>query len=230
MATMVTSTTSALKENNVALVQLLGLCPLLAVSNTLVNAIGLGLASLLVITLTNGLVSLCRPILLHEIRIPIFVLIIASTVTCIALLLEAFLFGLHQSLGIFLPLIVTNCMILARAEACASKVKLWQAIQDGFTTGLGFALALVLLGGIREILAYASLFRNAHQLLPFLSQDTAAAIEIRFLPDDWYRFLLFSLPPGAFIILGLLIAAHKWWLCHQSTHNSNQPKTSQANT
>lgn len=218
---LATSNSEAIRHSNAALVQLLGLCPLLAVSNTLVNAIGLAIATLFVITLTNCLISIARPLLFHEIRIPVFVLIIAGTVTVMSLLLEAWWFDLHKSLGIFLPLIVTNCMILARAEACASKVAPWSAIKDGFATGLGFAVALVLLGAMRELLAHASLFRNAHTLMPFLSADTAARLQLQIVPEDWYRFLLFSLPPGAFILLGLLVAAHRWWLGRTPAHQTD---------
>ena len=195
-------------QQNPALVQLLGLCPLLAVSNTLVNALGLGIATLLTVVLTNTTVSLLRPLLRYEIRIGVFVLVIAGMVTVVDLCMEAWLFELHQSLGIFIPLIVTNCLILARAEACASRTTVALAARDGIAMGSGFCLALILLGALRELLTYGSLLRNAEQLFAPLAGDNAQNWGIQ-LTSEQYHFLLFGLPPGAFICLGLLVAAHK---------------------
>lgn len=196
-----------LLHNNPGLIQLLGLCPLLAISNTLVNAIGLGIATLLTVTLTNTLVSLLRPLLFYEIRIPVFVLIIAGLVTIIERLMEAWMFDLYQTLGIFVPLIVTNCLILARAEAFASRQRLPAAFIDGLAMGSGFLLALVLLGALRELLGHGSLFAGSQLLLGANSPD----LTLQLTPEH-YQFLLFSLPPGAFLLLGLLVAMFRWRL------------------
>ncbi|MDN3652195.1 electron transport complex subunit E [Thalassotalea ponticola] len=188
-------------KNNPGLVQLLGLCPLLAVTATVTNALGLGLATLLVLVCSNATVSLIRDYVPKEVRIPIFVLIIATFVTCVELLMNAFAFGLYQSLGIFLPLIVTNCAIIGRAEAYASKNPLKQACFDGLMMGLGFAAVLVVLGAIREILGQGTLFDGADLLLG----DWASALRIEIFSFD-SKFLLAILPPGAFITMGFLIA------------------------
>ena len=189
-------------KNNPGLVQLLGLCPLLAVTGTVANALGLGLATLLVLICSNVTVSAIRHWVPKEIRIPIFVLIIAAFVTCVQLLMNAYTFGIYQSLGIFLPLIVTNCAIIGRAEAYASKNPVKQAAFDGLMMGIGFALVLVILGAVREILGQGTLFDGAHLLLG----DWASSLRIEVLQLD-NQFLLAILPPGAFIAMGFLIAA-----------------------
>lgn len=187
--------------NNPGIVQLLGLCPLLAVSATLINALGLGLATLLVLTLSNFVVSCIRNIIRQEIRIPVYVLIIASLVTCIELLMNAYTHELYVALGIFIPLIVTNCAIIGRAEAFASKNNPVKAALDGFSMGLGFTLVLVVLGGLREIIGQGSLFRGADML--FGSQ--AADWTLQIFPQE-NGLLIAILPPGAFFFLGFLIA------------------------
>jgi len=189
-------------KNNPGLVQLLGLCPLLAVTSTVTNALGLGLATLLVLVASNTTVSLIRLWVPKEIRIPIFVLIIAAFVTCVQLLMNAFTYGLYQSLGIFLPLIVTNCVIIGRAEAYASKNPIKKASFDGLMMGLGFTLVLLILGAIREILGQGTLFDGADLLLG----DWAASLRIEVFHFD-SKFLLAILPPGAFFAMGFLIAA-----------------------
>jgi electron transport complex protein RnfE len=194
-------TLKGLWSNNPALVQLLGLCPLLAVSTTIANALGLGLATLLVLVVSNVSVSLVRNIVSNAIRLPVFVLIIASAVTCTELLMQAYSFELYEVLGIFLPLITTNCAILGRAEAFASKNALLPAAYDGLMMGFGFALVLVVLGAIRELLGTGILFADM-QLL-FGSQ---AATWRWVVFEDYEPFLLAVLPPGAFIFTGLLIA------------------------
>jgi len=156
---------NGLWKNNPAIVQLLGLCPLLAVSATVTNALGLGIATTCVLIGSNFIVSLIRHLLPPEIRIAVFVMIIAALVSCIQLLLNAYTFGLYQSLGIFIPLIVTNCIIIGRAEAFASKNKLLPAILDGLWMGLGMTLILVVLGAIRELLSKGTLFDGADLLL-----------------------------------------------------------------
>lgn len=188
-------------KNNPGLVQLLGLCPLLAVTATVTNALGLALATLLVLVCSNVTVSLIRHWVPKEIRIPIFVLIIAAFVTCVQLLMNAFTYGIYQSLGIFLPLIVTNCAIIGRAEAYASKNPVKQAAFDGFMMGLGFALVLIILGAIREILGQGTLFDGANLLLG----EWATNLRIEVFHVD-SQFLLAILPPGAFIAMGFLIA------------------------
>ncbi len=188
-------------KNNPGLVQLLGLCPLLAVTATVTNAIGLALATLIVLICSNVTVSAIRHWVPKEIRIPIFVLIIASFVTCVQLLMNAYTFGIYQSLGIFLPLIVTNCAIIGRAEAYASKNPVKQAAFDGLMMGLGFAIVLILLGLIREIFGQGTLFDGANLLFG----DWASALRIEVMQLD-SQFLLAILPPGAFIAMGFLIA------------------------
>lgn len=189
-------------KNNPGLVQLLGLCPLLAVTSTVVNALGLGIATLFVLICSNATVSAIRQWVPKEIRIPIFVLIIAAFVTCVQLLMNAFTYDLYQSLGIFLPLIVTNCAIIGRAEAYASKNPVKQASFDGLMMGLGFLAVLVILGAIREVLGQGTLFDGANLL--FGQWATELKVEIYHLDS---KFLLAILPPGAFIAMGFLIAA-----------------------
>lgn len=188
-------------KNNPGLVQLLGLCPLLAVTSTVTNALGLGLATLLVLICSNVTVSAIRNWVPKEIRIPIFVLIIAAFVTCVQLLMNAYTYGIYQSLGIFLPLIVTNCAIIGRAEAYASKNPIKQSAFDGLMMGLGFAAVLLVLGAMREILGQGTLFDGAHLLLG----EWASVLRIEVMKLD-SQFLLAILPPGAFIAMGFLVA------------------------
>tara|TARA_B110000881_G_scaffold213652_1_gene224945 strand:+ start:1255 stop:2004 length:750 start_codon:yes stop_codon:yes gene_type:complete len=188
-------------KNNPGLVQLLGLCPLLAVTSTVTNALGLGLATLFVLVCSNGTVSAIRQWVPKEIRIAIFVMIIASFVTCVQLLMNAYTFELYESLGIFLPLIVTNCVIIGRAEAYASKNPVKQASFDGLMMGLGFLLVLCLLGAIREILGQGTLFADMHLLLG----EWAKSLSITIYHSDT-QFLLAILPPGAFFAMGGIIA------------------------
>ena len=191
-------------DANPGLVQLLGLCPLLAVTTSAVNGLGLGIATLVVLAMTNLAVSLLRHQLRPEIRIPAFVIIIATLVTLVDLLMQAWLHELSVRLGIFIPLIVTNCTILARAEAFASRQSPSRALEDGLAQGLGFALILVVLGGVRELLGQGTLMAGADLLLG----SWAAGLSLRLMPESW-GFLLALLPPGAFITLGLLLALHQ---------------------
>ncbi len=188
-------------NNNPALVQLLGLCPLLAVSATVVNGLGLGLATALVLAASNLTVSLIRNLVRQEIRIPVFVLIIASFVTAVELAMNAYFHDLYKILGIFIPLIVTNCAIIGRAESFASKHTAPKALADGLMMGLGFTLALVALGAMREAIGQGTLFAQAHLMFG----EDARTMTIT-LVEDYRGFLLAVLPPGAFIGLGLLIA------------------------
>ncbi len=188
-------------HNNVALVQILGLCPLLAVTSTAINGLGLGLATIAVLVCSNVTVSLIRNFVRPEIRIPVFVLVIASFVTAVELAMNAFFHDLYKVLGIFIPLIVTNCAILGRAEAFASKNTVSKALVDGLTMGLGFATILVILGAMRELIGFGTLFSQAHMMFG----EAARWITITVF-EDYKGFLLAILPPGAFIGLGLLIA------------------------
>ena len=192
-------------QQNTGLVVLLGLCPLLAVTGTVVNAIGLGLATTLTLVFSNLSVSLLRGVLRPEIRIPAYVLIIASVVTVIQLMMQAWFHDLYRVLGIFIPLIVTNCAIIGRAEAFASRNRPLPALLDGLATGLGFTLALVLLGAMREIIGHGTLFSQASLMFG----DIGEMLQVTLVPDH-PGFLLAMLPPGAFIGLGLLIAARNW--------------------
>ena len=193
--------TQGIWKNNPAVVQLLGLCPLLAVSSTATNALGLGLATMLVLTCTNTVISLFRKYIPNEIRIPIYVIIIATTVTVVQLLMNAYTYTLYQSLGIFIPLIVTNCIVIGRAEAFASKNRLLHSVWDGFSMGLGMALSLTVLGALREIIGQGTVFDGIENL--FGEQDKFLTLHIYHTDSS---FLLFILPPGAFIGLGLLLA------------------------
>lgn len=199
-------------RQNTGLVVLLGLCPLLAVSGTVVNALGLGLATTLTLAASNLCVSLTRGLLRPEIRIPAFVLIIASVVTVIELLMRAYVFELYQVLGIFIPLIVTNCAIIGRAEAFASRNGAMASLTDGVATGLGFCLTLVLLGAIREVIGQGTLLADAQLLFG----EWGRGLSIEVIPGH-PGFLLAMLPPGAFIALGMLVAARNAWQQRQQS-------------
>ncbi|MCP4486267.1 MAG: electron transport complex subunit E [Gammaproteobacteria bacterium] len=201
MTTHSTITKNGLWVNNIALVQLLGLCPLLAVTNTLVNGIGLGIATLATLVISNILVSLVRNLVRNEVRLPVFVLIIACVVTAIELAMKAFFYDLYLVLGIFIPLIVTNCAIIGRAEGFASRNSVAPSALDGFTMGLGFLLVLSILGGMREIIGFGTLFANASLMFG----EAASRFTVVINPD-YNGFLLAILPPGAFFGLAILIA------------------------
>ncbi|MDM9650651.1 electron transport complex subunit E [Pseudomonas wenzhouensis] len=192
---------NGLWKNNPALVQLLGLCPLLGVSNSTVNALGLALASAVVLVCSNTAVSLVRGVVNTAVRLPAFVMIIAALTTCIELLMQAYTYELYQILGIFIPLITTNCVILGRADGFAAKHDPARAAYDGLMMGLGFGIVLVLIGAIRELLGTGALFANMHLLFGPIAADWTLT-----LVQDYKGFLLAILPPGAFIVLGLLIA------------------------
>ena len=187
--------------NNPGTIQLLGLCPLLAVTTTVINGLGLGLATTLTLMASNVTVSLIRKMVRPEIRIPVFVLIIASIVTVIELAMNAWLHELYLILGIFIPLIVTNCAIIGRAESFASRHSVDRALLDGLAMGAGFTLVLVALGGLREIIGQGTLLSQAHLMFG----EFGSQLEIVLL-EDYRGFLLAILPPGAFLGLGFLIA------------------------
>ena len=190
-------------KQNPILAQLLGLCPLLAVSNNAVNAVSLGLATILVMTIANVAVSSLRNFIPHEIRIPVFILIIAALVTVVDLAFNAWLHDLYLVLGIFIPLIVTNCIVLARVEAFAAKNSALFALFDGLMMGIGFVWVIGLLGALRELIGSGTLFGGLEMIVPELSG-------LQVLPEDYPGFLLALLPPGAFFILGLIIAGRNW--------------------
>ncbi|AVR89104.1 electron transport complex subunit E [Thauera aromatica] len=190
---------NGLWKQNTGLAQLLGLCPILAVSTTMVNAVSLGLATLLVMALANFAVSTLRNLIPYEIRIPVFILIIAALVTVVDLAFNAWLHDLYLVLGIFIPLIVTNCIVLARVEAYAAKNDPLTSTVDGLMMGLGLVWVLAVLGGLRELLGAGTLLSGIDMILP-----GASALSV--FGDDYPGFLISILPPGAFFTLGVLIA------------------------
>lgn len=198
---------NGLWKQNTGLVQLLGLCPILAVSTTFVNAVSLGFATTLVMICSNGAIASLRQWIPHQIRIPIFILIIASLVTIIDLLMNAFFHELYIILGIFIPLIVTNCIVLARTESFASKNPPHLAMLDGLAMGLGLTLVLGCLGTMRELIGKGTILSGID--LIFGKQANAWVIHL-FSQDE--GLLLALLPPGAFFGLGLMIAMRQWWI------------------
>ncbi|MFT7561934.1 MAG: electron transport complex protein RnfE [Flavobacteriales bacterium] len=193
---------NGLWKNNPALVQLLGLCPLLAVTGSVVNALGLGLATMLVLVGSNVAVSIIRNAVSDAVKLPAFVMIIASFTTATELLMQAFTYELYQILGIFIPLIVTNCAILGRADAFACKNKVLPSAFDGFMMGLGFLSALLAIGVIREIIGSGTLFANMNLIFG----DMANNWTLNLFGDNYKGFLVAVLPPGAFLVAGGLIA------------------------
>lgn len=192
--------TDGLWSNNPGLVQLLGLCPLLAVSTTTVNGLGLGLATVFVLTATNTVISMIRNVVRPELRLPVFVLLIASIVTAVQLAISAYTPELYKVLGIFIPLIVTNCIVIGRAEAFASRQSPPRAFWDGLTMGLGFAAVLLALGALREVLGKGTLFAGAGLMFG----PAFSGMELTLI-DNYRGFLLAILPPGAFFALASLI-------------------------
>lgn len=197
-------TRDGLWDNNIVFSQSIGLCPLLAVTGTATNGLGMGLATVAVMVVCNVLVSWVRALIPPEIRIPIFVVLIAMVVTLVDMLMNAWLHEMHKVLGLFIPLIVTNCAILGRAEAYASRNPVAHAAMDGLMMGLGFTLALVVLGATREMLGAGTLFASARLLMG----DSFAWLET-VLIHDYRGFLLMALPPGGFLMLGFILAGKK---------------------
>ena len=196
---------NGLWKQNTGVVQLLGLCPILAVSSSLVNAVSLGIATTLVMTLSSATIAPIRQLVPNEARIPVFVLVIAVLVTIVQFSMNAWLHGLYLVLGIFVPLIVTNCIVLARIEAFASKNPALQSALDGFAMGLGLTAVLAMLGGMREIFGHGTLLSG----IDLVFGEAAKSWVITVVPN-YHGFLLAILPPGAFIALGMLIAGKNW--------------------
>ncbi|HRH82400.1 MAG TPA: electron transport complex subunit E [Thiobacillaceae bacterium] len=196
---------NALWRQNPGIVQLLGLCPLLAISGTVVNSLSLGLATTLVMAIASGSVSVIRNFIPQPIRIPVFILIIAALVTVVQLLMHAYVQPLYLVLGVFIPLITTNCIVLARVEAFASKQSTAHSILDATFMGLGLTAVLVALGALREVFGKGTLFSGLDLVFGPAAQDWV----IHVVPD-YGGFLLAILPPGAFLGLGLLIALRNW--------------------
>jgi len=209
---------NGLWKQNTGVVQLLGLCPILAVSSSVVNAVSLGLATALVMTLSGAAVAPIRQLIPNEARIPVFVLIIAVLVTVVQFMMNAYMYGLYVVLGIFIPLIVTNCIVLARIEAFSSKNPALASALDGLAMGLGLTAVLAVLGGIREILGHGTLLSG----IDLVFGEAAKSWVITVVPN-YHGFLLAVLPPGAFITLGMLIAAKNWLnlRAERKVHGSN---------
>lgn len=210
-------------NNNIILSQSLALCPLFAVTSSATNGLGLGLATLFVMVMANIMASLVKGCVTRAIRIPVNILLIATLVTMTDLLLNAYLHSLHKVLGLFIPLIVTNCAVLGRVEAFAGRQKVLPSIVDGFAMGVGFTWVLVLIGGIREILGSGTLFSNASLLLGSHFTFLESVII-----EDYRGVLILILPPGGFIVLALLLSLIKHT---QTTRSARQAKrANNANT
>ncbi|VAW91442.1 Electron transport complex protein RnfE [hydrothermal vent metagenome] len=210
---------NGLWDNNPALIQLLGLCPMLAVSNTTINALGMGLATTLTLLSTNLIVSLIRHWVRPEIRIPVFVLIIAAVVTAIELFMNAFFHQLYLILGVFIPLITTNCIIIARAESFASKNNPLDSSLDGLFMGLGFTAVLVILGAIREVIGFGTFLQQADLMFGAGSEWLTVTVF-----DGGFLLAIFA--PGAFIGLGLLVALKNLIDNYQKTKSTKSIKVS----
>ena len=207
---------NGLWKQNSSLIQLLGLCPLLAVTTNVVNGVMLSLATIIVMALANVGVASLRNFIPHEIRIPVFILIVAALVTVVDLLFNAYLHELYLVLGIFIPLIVTNCIVLASVEAFANKNPPLQSTFDGIFMGIGMLWTLALLGGLRELIGGGTLLSGIDMVFPGLQP-------LQLLPEDYPGFLLALLPPGAFILLGCLIAWKNWVEARAAARQQSSP-------
>ncbi|MFY9259514.1 MAG: electron transport complex subunit E [Gallionella sp.] len=197
-------TRNGLWDNNVVFVQMLALCPTLAVTSSVTNGLGMGLATTAVLVFSNMIISAVRHLVSAEVRIPVYIVLIATLVTLVDMSLNAWAHELYKVLGLFIALIVVNCAILGRAEAFASKSNITDSALDGLMMGLGFTASLVVIGGVREVLGSGTLFANAHLLLG----SAFAFLETTVIPD-YKGFLLMILPPGGFMVVGLLLAAKR---------------------
>lgn len=196
---------AGLWDNNAVFGQMLSLCPTMAVTTGATNGLGMGMATLVVLVASNVLVAGCSRIITKEVRIPTYVLIIATIVTLVDMVVNAWMHELYKSLGLFLPLIVVNCLILGRAESFASKNRLLPALVDGLAMGIGFVLALTVIGAVRELLGSGTVFANASLLLG----PAFAFMELRVAPTDYPGMLMMILPPGGFFAVGFLLAAKR---------------------
>ncbi|CAL4319528.1 electron transport complex subunit E [Buchnera aphidicola] len=204
-------------ENNSSLVQLLGLCPVLAMTTNSVNAIGLGLTTTVILTITNVIISIFKLFIPKDIRIPIYMIVISSMVTCIEMLLHAYQFSLYQSLGVFIPLIVTNCIIVGRVDFIAYNSSIFISFLDGISIGIGSTLAMFVVGSIREILGNGTFLFGINKIFKFLNDLSCFT-----LIDKKYTIILAILPPGGFFILGFLIAFKNYLdLRKNKTNNEN---------
>ena len=191
-------------DNNVVFAQMLALCPTLAVTGSATNGLGMGLATTTVLVASNMLISAVRHLVSAEVRIPVYIVLIATLVTLVDMSLNAWAHDLYKVLGLFIALIVVNCAILGRAESFASKSPVVESAVDGLMMGLGFTAALVVIGGVREIIGSGTLFANAHLLLG----QAFAFLELTLIPE--YRgYLLMILPPGGFLVVGFLLAGKR---------------------
>lgn len=206
-------------RDNPAWTQLLGLCPLLAVSTSVANALGLAAASTFVLLGSSLLISASKSIITPHLRLPAYVLIIATFTTCAVLLMQAFAFALYEKIALFVQIIVTNCMILGRAEAFAARNTVMQAFADALGTALGFAVAIVTLGAVRELFGAGTLFAGTQDLLGALGSDTG----ITLLPEG-FRLGVLRTPPGAFLAAGILLALGQWLFVSrgQKTNMNNE--------
>lgn len=207
-------------DKNVVFSQKLALCPLLAVTTTATNGLGMGIATTFVMITAAVVISMLRQIISAEVRIPVFILLIASIVTLLDMFMNAYLHELHKVLGLFIALIVTNCVILARAEAFASKNPIRPAVMDGLMMGLGFTFGLVVLGSVREMLGTGTLFANASLLLG----DSFAFLETTLIPE-YKGMLLMILPTGGFVTLGFLLAAKQKIEARRKNHRQAEQMT-----
>lgn len=203
-------------RQNSSLVQILGMCPLLAVTTSLVNGVMLSLATIIVMSLSGFVVSLLRNFIPYEIRIPVFILIAAAMVTIVDLGMNAYMHDMYLILGIFVPLIITNCIVLARIEVFAAKQSPLQSLFDGAFMGVGMLWTLSLLGGMREFIGNGTLFSGIDSIIPSLHH-------LQLLPANYPGFLLSILPPGAFILLGCMIAAKNWYEAQAAAKAKRQP-------
>ena len=203
-------------KQNCGIVQILGLCPILAISTNIVNAVSLGLATILVMAMSNLVIAALRNFIPYEIRIPVFILIIAALVTVVDLAFNAYLHELYLVLGIFIPLIVTNCIVLARVEAFAAKNPPLQATLDGIFMGIGMLWTLAVLGAMRELLGSGTILGGIDMVFPSLQP-------IQLLPESYPGFLLALLPPGAFILLGCMIAWKNWMSAKAAERAQRRP-------
>jgi len=210
--------TNGLWYNNPAIVQLLGLCPLLAVSNTTINAFTLGISTIIVLVFCNTIIAALKHYIDHKLRIAYFMLIISSIVSFILIIMQSYTYELYKTLGVYLALITTNCIILARIEAFAYKTSITKAFIDGLFTGIGFFIVLIILGSIREIIGQATLFANFNQLFGSIANNWTISLKSFNIN---YSFIIAILPPGAFITLGLLIALKNY--LSNNSNQSNQP-------